>query len=72
MASAAKSMSRFGGQDTEGVIIWLRDCSLVAKKTMLTEELTLRVMILALDRNARSWTSQAHKRKITTHTEFTK
>ncbi|KRH92925.1 LTR retrotransposon, partial [Pseudoloma neurophilia] len=70
MASAVKIMPRFSGEDTEDVTVWLRDCALVAVTAMMSEDTTLRAMILALDGKARSWASQATQGKITTRDSF--
>lgn len=59
MASAVKFMPKFSGKDEEDVTIWIRDCGLVVRMAGLSEEMTLRVMILSLEGTARFWAAQA-------------
>lgn len=58
MATASKILKEYHGDEKEDIITWIRDALLIAKISKLSEEDTLRIMILALRSTALSWASQ--------------
>ncbi|KRH93508.1 pol polyprotein [Pseudoloma neurophilia] len=70
MASAAKLMPRFAGEEHEDVSVWIRDCALVISTARLTDDLATRVMILALDGKARSWAALALQGEVISRCQF--
>lgn len=57
MATASKILKTFSGEDNEDVSSWIRDALLIARIGRMSEEETVRTMILSLRGKALSWIS---------------